>query len=669
MKNFTIFFFLFFVICGLQTQAQRSHLDDGNDYFARRLYKEAIAEYNQALKERVVINKDLMLTRIADTYFMLFEYENAENSYRRVFSECSEVGKESYLNMSRVLLNNMKYDEAKTYIEKYRQKGGDNIQAEIIENQIKFAKENENNIANIKVTVTNIETGSRSMGVAFYKQGLLLANPQIKDFVNNTAFYDMAYAVASTPVQFGNISSLEGEMHHDYYEGAPSVSTDGNVLYYTGNSSEITKFRKKKLEKNKYAISKTGENILKIYSATHKEGKWININELKINSNEYNCTFPCISDEGNTLYFVSDMPGGFGGYDIYSVEKSGDNWGKPFNLGNRVNSAADEMYPYIFNNKLYFSSKGHPGFGGADIYIAIKDGGTYGRIENAGKPLNSSKDDFAFVIKTENNKEMGYLSSNREGVNGYDRIYYFEQELPQYQKFVVTDSPENLVNFVVNSLTDAPESTGANISMDSIFSLPKNVDNNRYSFSIKNLEDKSAKSTCIAMLDDNNTIVGYARYVKNNVFEADIQNPQPECKAYETSSAVITEVKVDIKPVTYQKMHGYNEISVTDNEKLFLEFINGVEEIIRVKGSVTVAIESSASEVPTKKFGNNQTLAERRGVELKQRIENTLKGKNISKEKLVFEKINAIVQGPTYDKDQQNTSKYAPYQYIKAVAK
>jgi len=135
---------------------------------------------------------------------------------------------------------------------------------------------------------------------------------------------------------------------------------------------------------------------------------------------------PSLSADGNTLYFTSDMPGGFGGTDIYMVQKNGDLWGQPINLGDQVNTPEKEGFPYIHESgTLFFSSNGHGGYGGFDMYMYAKAAGG-NKLKNLGNPFNSGKDDLGFIINEAGTR--GYFASDREGGSGRDDIYLFEAE-------------------------------------------------------------------------------------------------------------------------------------------------------------------------------------------------------------------------------------------------
>lgn len=168
----------------------------------------------------------------------------------------------------------------------------------------------------------------------------------------------------------------------------------------------------------------------KIYTSQRASGEWSEAQEVKLFSDSsITVGHPTINASGDTLYFVSDAPGGYGGKDIYMAINSGGNWDDIRNLGPTINTSEDELFPYLREDgRLYFSSKGHPGFGGLDLFYATQKD-TIWNVFNMGAPFNSNADDFGITFAGE--EEMGFFSSNRGQKKGYDLIYSFV--LPQIE--------------------------------------------------------------------------------------------------------------------------------------------------------------------------------------------------------------------------------------------
>ncbi|MGR3810468.1 OmpA family protein [Jiulongibacter sp. NS-SX5] len=218
---------------------------------------------------------------------------------------------------------------------------------------------------------------------------------------------------------------------------ARQVSRKLNSVYHEGpadffNNEQSIIFTRNGIGKLKYE-NEDGLNRVHLYIAD-KEGKdWTNLRAFPYNSGEYSTGHPAFSVLEDILFFVSDMPGGFGGTDLYfSVYKDGL-WQKPVNAGSQINSAGNEMFPFIDdNNQLYFASDGHPGMGGLDLFSVplAMNGKPEGRIHNLGAPLNSKYDDFGLVAQA--NFTSGYFSSNRKNGTADDDIYSFTRTGTMY---------------------------------------------------------------------------------------------------------------------------------------------------------------------------------------------------------------------------------------------
>ncbi|MFN6081195.1 MAG: OmpA family protein [Bacteroidota bacterium] len=186
-----------------------------------------------------------------------------------------------------------------------------------------------------------------------------------------------------------------------------------------------SKFTVAYLTKCNYDNNGKGKNC-RIYTSTGQGSEWSIPEPLSFSTDSFTCGHPYLSKDGQTLYFTSDMPGGEGGKDIWMVtySKKGKSWGDPINLGPTINTEGDEMFPYMHEDgTLYFSSNGHVGLGGVDIFFSKGEATDWSTPINMKSPINSGGDDFSLIL--DKTKESGYFSSNREGGKGQDDIYRF----------------------------------------------------------------------------------------------------------------------------------------------------------------------------------------------------------------------------------------------------
>ena len=215
-------------------------------------------------------------------------------------------------------------------------------------------------------------------------------------------------------------------------------NAESTEVFITRNNFDNTKRTGK--------VGKSEDNIvkLKLYIARVDGDKWIEEQEFQYNNDEYSVGHAALSPDGNLLYFVSDMPGGFGGTDLYVSERVGGTWLAPKNLGPEINTEGDEMFPWMAEDgTLYFASTGHGGLGGLDIFRVKGEPGSWEAPKNMGAPINSPQDDFGLIrLKGDNTK--GYFTSNRIGGRGSDDIYSFK------------DNGVFLVGVVIDRKTEEP---------------------------------------------------------------------------------------------------------------------------------------------------------------------------------------------------------------------
>mgnify|MGYP000138117078 CR=1 FL=1 len=264
-----------------------------------------------------------------------------------------------------------------------------------------------------------INTDNLEFSPVFYNNGLVFVsayNKGLRDKKGET-FLELFYSELDANGLPLKREDFSVNLNSTKHEGPVSFNKTAEVIYFTRNNSKngVTK------------SSDDGVSRLKIYEAKRGALDWENVKELSFNNATFDCMHPSLSADGQTLYFTSNMPGGFGGTDIYMVQKQGDKWGQPINLGEEVNTSEKEGFPYIHESgTLFFSSNGHGGYGGYDMYMYEKTsrGGT--ALKNLGVPFNSGKDDLGFIINEAGTR--GYFASDRTGGYGKDDIYLFEAE-------------------------------------------------------------------------------------------------------------------------------------------------------------------------------------------------------------------------------------------------
>ena len=439
-KILIIIVVLLFSLAGV---AQQKEVSIAQEKQRGGYYREAINNYEEALANPKISDdlKVIAYKGLAKSYERIHNYKKAVDFYGKyLVANPSDV--DEYLNYSSLLRTVGKTEEAKTFFLKYAEAKGDAKLKKDFNEMIDWAESHGDDATPYIVAPTNIETNGYSMGECEFQEGVLTGMAKSSD-EGKTVFYNLGYSKKTADNTFDSPVILSKKLTSEYYTGYPTVTKDGKTIYFTANSSEKNKYKPGKSKKADY--SSKGINVLKIYKSEFVDGDWTERKELSFNSNEYSCAHPYITEDGKTLYFVSNMEGGQGGYDVYKATLNSDGtYSKPQNVGSNVNTKLDEMTPSVMDNNLYFSSRGHFGFGGSDIFKSeIKKDGSFGKAENVGKPLNSTYDDFAFMPNRDN--VSGYLSSNRDGENGEDKIYSFKL-IPAEYKVLDKETGEPIAN-------------------------------------------------------------------------------------------------------------------------------------------------------------------------------------------------------------------------------
>lgn len=311
----------------------------------------------------------------------------------------------------------------------------------------------------IKIEVKNektINSGSLEFSPAFYENGIIfisdtkegISTTPLKDDKIDKQTFHIFLSRRNEDGELNKATPFAQELTTPYHEGPLTFNTTNNTVYFSRNDFLDGK------------IEKASDGVIKqmIISADMAAGKWANEQRLSFNDKEFDFHHPSINVDDNVLYFASNRPGGFGGTDIWKVEKVGDGWGEPVNLGPGVNTAGTEGFPYIHaDGTLFFSSKGHDSSGGFDVFFSREFDGQYVSPINLGSKFNTGSDDFGFII--DRDKRNGYFSSNREGGSGQDDIYsFFVDEALGEDAF---QYPENHPAFLAsNGAINAPGTDG-----------------------------------------------------------------------------------------------------------------------------------------------------------------------------------------------------------------
>lgn len=408
--------FFSFLFC-MYASAQKVTIrlaDKSYDDFA---FIEAIELYEYAYQKDP--NDTYVIRRLADANRQIGNTEEVEK-WLKILIDKREEEPEDLFDYSQALKGNGKYLEAEQWLKEYSElrpeDGRVNIQTSLLE-YIQFLRRDS---AKYDIRPVSLNTEGSELGATFYRDQVVFSSTQEGNGIisrkykwNELPYLNLFIGDRAANGDIINVKPFAPKLRTTYHDGPVSFDLQEDKVYITRNNV------------GKGGVSKGKEGVvnLKIMFGGKEDDKWEYRGEFAFNSDDYSTGHPSIDNTGKVLYFASDMPGGYGGSDIYFSVFNNGFWSEPFNLGPKVNTQGNEFFPFISNDGvLYFSSNGHGGLGGLDVYFSVPEGGVFNTVENMGYPLNSPKDDFSFVL--DETGTQGYFSSNRNGGRGNDDIYF-----------------------------------------------------------------------------------------------------------------------------------------------------------------------------------------------------------------------------------------------------
>lgn len=425
IKRILLLTVLFFVFC-LVSYAQDRLVNKANEKYRDYSFSPAIDIYKRVL-EKGYTSADLLM-KLGNSYYFNADYSEAAETYQQLLDEYPDaIGADYYFRYAQTLRSLGKYDRSKEVMSKFSKMTTTDVRAGLYKTETEYLAEIARNSGRYQLGEFKFNSKYSDFAPTFYKKGLIFASDRDTGNLarnrhtwNSKDFLDL-YKVNVDSISQNKVLKFGKEINTRLHESTSAITKDGNTLYFTRNN----------YFEGKTVKDKNGVVRLKLFKATKVGGTWTEIEELPFNSDSYSVAHPALSSDENTLYFASDMPGTYGESDIFKAAINDDGtYGTPINLGNIINTEARESFPFITSdNTLYFSSDGHPGLGGLDVFATkISNNQFIGVVLNVGEPINSNLDDFTFIIDEE--AKTGYFASNREGGMGDDDIYSFVETKP-----------------------------------------------------------------------------------------------------------------------------------------------------------------------------------------------------------------------------------------------
>ena len=458
----------------------QTNLKKADALFRNYSYVDASKAYEEIL-QNIKNPSAQTLKNAADSYYFISDARNALKWYKKLYDvQGNNLTDIYYLRYIQSLKGVMDYDEADKMTKEYLTRKGD--QNEI--NRYVAQKKQMDSLSKAKslYTVKNLDinTSKSDFGATFFQDKIVFTSARDTTKFgeklytwNNQPFLNL-YVAERNPADeslFNETVFLPNVMTK-YHEATASFDATGKTIYYSTNI----------VKKNKLVIDESKTNNFQIVKGEIVNNKLENPQKVFFDSDDYSVGHPALSEDGQWLFFASDMPEGFGETDLYYVKIAADGtMSSPVNLGPKINTIGNDLFPFFRNGKLYFSSDGLYGYGDLDVYESkLLADGTFSDPVNLGAPINSNKDDFAFIIDSADN--YGYVSSNRAGGKGDDDIYSFLKGKPvcnQVISGIATDRKTKLplpdVSIMAyNSISDVLGETKTNFEGKYAIEVPCN---------------------------------------------------------------------------------------------------------------------------------------------------------------------------------------------------
>lgn len=401
---------LFFGLASYLLSAQNKETKNADKLFESYDYVEATKAYLKLVEKG---NTDAYVAKqLADSYFYMHNTLEAEKWYAKAIQ--TKQDSETHYRFAQTLKSNGQYKESDEQMKTFSTLMPDDPRAKQFNKNPNYLSDLSKKEKLFIVDTISINSQRSDFGASLYRDILYFTSARNEsnnqyDW-NGEPFLDIYQSTYQSDGSYSEPIAVK-ELNSRFHEGPVTLTKDGTVIYFSSES-----FKDKLFEKDKAHKLKLGQ--VNLYRAIKENGKWGAITPLPFNSKSYSMGNPSIDKVGKVLYFAANLPGSVGGTDIWKVMVLGDGtFGSPENLGNKINTVGDENFPFVTDDSiLYFSSNGLMGFGSLDVFSVDlnKDEEPF----NLGMPVNTEKDDFAFTFNKE--KNIGYLSSNRSGV---DNIY------------------------------------------------------------------------------------------------------------------------------------------------------------------------------------------------------------------------------------------------------
>jgi outer membrane protein OmpA-like peptidoglycan-associated protein/tetratricopeptide (TPR) repeat protein len=421
MKNFILLYITIISVFSFNSYAQKSKTTSADKKYDNYAYIKAVSTYER-VAEKGYKSED-MFQKLGNSYYFNGELDKAAKWYGELFTMNPNQESEYCYRYAQSLKAIGQNEKANQMLEIFHQKASNDTRGKLFENNKNYLDQIKANSGRYKIEDAGINSKYSDYGSSFYGNKLVFSSArdtgslgQRKHSWTNQHFTNLYTSDLGEELTPGKVNKFSKKINTKFNESTPVFTKDGKTMYFT---------------RNNYLEGKKGKDgnkitLVKIYKASFENNQWTKVVELPFDSDLYNVAHPTLSPDEKTLYFASDMPGTLGQSDLFKVKIQDDGtFSTPQNLGKNINTEGRETFPMITDeNELYLASDGQPGLGGLDVFVSkINPDGTFGEVQNVGDGINSAKDDFAYLIDTKSRR--GFVTSNRDGGQGFDDIYKF----------------------------------------------------------------------------------------------------------------------------------------------------------------------------------------------------------------------------------------------------
>jgi len=444
MKTFTRIIFAFIIAATFGSCAS-TYIRSGKEAYNDLMYKEAIKNLDKGLAKKMDFEG---LKVLANSYMKINNFDKATETFETLVNQ-SGVSDTDRVEYAMALMSMKKYDKAREQLNKIN---NNKLAAKLLaslDNHKELVKDS----ALFIVEEISLPGLDMAFSPVISKDRLIVSAAQsgvkVKDPYTNLSYVDL-YEVRKSGETWGKPKKLHSSVNEKYHDGTATFSADGKTMIFS---------RSNYVGKNKLGKDLVNVNNIQLYETTQEtDSTWSKPNKLKFSDDQFMFATPALSPDGNTLYFSSDIPDGFGGMDLYKVvKKENGRWDKPVNLGPSINTEGQEVFPTLRgNDSLFFSSDAHQTIGGLDLVYAVNKNGAWSTPTHLSYPINSSEDDLGIIFSE---MDKGYFSSDRSGA---DKIYSFEMFNPEIKIIAVildeeTGLPIENTKVIIRNLTDDTE--------------------------------------------------------------------------------------------------------------------------------------------------------------------------------------------------------------------